>query len=43
MCEDDGQYVGWNRQHWTTHEALSASHALRLGEDAGLAAICGGE
>src|SRR6478735_1598922 len=39
VCEDDRQYVGWKGQRWTTHEALVESHALRMGEDAGLPAL----
>jgi hypothetical protein len=39
VCEDERQYVGWQGQRWTTHEALVESHALRLGEDAGLVAM----
>ncbi len=39
VCEDDRQYIGWRGQRWTTHEALAESHALRLGEDAGLFAL----
>ena len=39
VCEDERQYVGWNGQRWTTHEALADSHALRIGEDAGLPAM----
>ncbi|HET9452325.1 MAG TPA: hypothetical protein VFO83_15650 [Aggregicoccus sp.] len=36
VCEDERQYVGWNGQTWTTHEALAARYRLRLEEDAGL-------
>jgi hypothetical protein len=39
ICEDERQYVGWNGQRWTTHEALSANHSLRIGVDDGLLAI----
>jgi len=39
VCEDDRQYIGWNGQRWTTHEALAATHTLRIGEDAGLLAF----
>jgi hypothetical protein len=39
ICLDERQYVGWEGQAWTTHEALGARHALRIGEDAGLLAI----
>jgi hypothetical protein len=39
ICTDERQYVGWNGQTWTTHEALRASHSLRIGDDAGLLAI----
>jgi glyoxylase-like metal-dependent hydrolase (beta-lactamase superfamily II) len=39
ICEDERQYVGWDGQQWTTHEALAAGHRLRIGEDAGLLAI----
>jgi hypothetical protein len=34
--EDERQYVGWNGQTWTTHEALAAKYELRLEDDAGL-------
>ena len=36
VCEDDRQYVGWNGQRWTTHEALAKKYTLRIEEDAGL-------
>jgi hypothetical protein len=36
ICEDDRQYVGWNGQRWTTHDALRAKFALRIGDDDGL-------
>jgi hypothetical protein len=39
VCEDERQYVGWNGQRWTTHEALLETHALRLGADDGLPAL----
>lgn len=39
VCEDERQYVGWNGQQWTTHEALAATQTLRIGEDAGLPAL----
>jgi hypothetical protein len=39
ICEDERQYVGWEGQRWTTHEALATQHSLRIGEDAGLLAI----
>ena len=39
ICEDERQYVGWNGQRWTTHEALAARHALRIEDDAGLLGI----
>lgn len=39
VCEDDRQYVGWEGQRWTTHEALLQRFRLRVGEDAGLLAI----
>jgi hypothetical protein len=39
VCEDERQYVGWNGQTWTTHEALAAKYRLRLEDDAGLFGI----
>ena len=39
VCEDDRQYIGWNGQRWTTHDALAATHIVRIGEDAGLHAF----
>lgn len=36
VCEDERQYVGWNGQRWTTHEALARKYTLRIEEDAGL-------
>jgi hypothetical protein len=39
VCEDERQYVGWNGQAWTTHEALAAKYRLRIEEDAGLLGI----
>lgn len=39
VCEDDRQYVGWEGQRWTTHDALAASRRLRIEDDAGLLGI----
>ena len=39
ICEDERQYVGWQGQRWTTHEALAKRFALRLGVDEGLLGI----
>ena len=39
ICEDERQYVGWNGQLWTTHEALARQYSLRIGHDAGLFAL----
>lgn len=39
VCEDERQYVGWNGQTWTTHEALTAKYRLRLENDDGLLGI----
>lgn len=39
ICEDERQYVGWQGQTWTTHEALRARHTLRLADDGGLLGI----
>ena len=36
VCEDERQYVGAHGQTWTTHEALKASYALRLQDEAGV-------
>lgn len=33
ICEDERQYIGWNGQRWTTHEALATTHTLRIGTD----------
>lgn len=39
VCEDERQYVGWQGQAWTTHEALRARHGLRLEDDDGVLGI----
>lgn len=39
ICEDERQYVGWNGQTWTTHDALAQRHRLRIEDDAGLLGI----
>ena len=39
VCEDERQYIAWSGQRWTTHEALAATHSLRIGDDAGLHAL----
>jgi glyoxylase-like metal-dependent hydrolase (beta-lactamase superfamily II) len=39
VCEDDRQYVGWQGQTWTTHEALRERYALRLEDDEGVLGI----
>ncbi|NJO13574.1 MAG: MBL fold metallo-hydrolase [Gammaproteobacteria bacterium] len=39
VCEDERQYVGWEGQRWTTHDALAVRYSLRLGTDAGLPAL----
>lgn len=39
VCEDERQYVGWNGQEWTTHEALAARYRLRIEDDHGLLGI----
>ncbi len=36
VCEDERQYVGWQGQRWTTHEALAQRCSLRIGNDGGL-------
>jgi len=33
ICSDDRQYVGWSGQHWTTLQALQATHTVRLEVD----------
>lgn len=33
ICSDDRQYVGWQGQAWTTHEALAETHRNRLEMD----------
>ena len=39
VCEDERQYVGWNGQTWTTHEALAARYKLRVEDDDGLLGV----
>jgi hypothetical protein len=39
VCEDERQYVGANGQTWTTHEALKATHTLRMQDEAGVLGI----
>lgn len=39
VCEDERQYVGWNGQTWTTHEALADAYRLRIEDDEGLLGI----
>ena len=39
VCEDERQYVGWNGQAWTTHDALVAKYRLRVEVDDGLLGI----
>jgi glyoxylase-like metal-dependent hydrolase (beta-lactamase superfamily II) len=39
VCEDDRQYVSWEGQQWTTHQALKQKYRLRIGDDAGLLAM----
>lgn len=39
VCEDERQYVGALGQTWTTHDALKATHTLRLEDDDGLLGI----
>jgi hypothetical protein len=39
VCEDERQYVGWQGQRWTTHEALAQRYTLRLENDAGVLGI----
>jgi hypothetical protein len=39
VCEDDRQYVDWDGQHWTTHDALQRERTLRIADDAGLLGI----
>ncbi|GAB3384987.1 MBL fold metallo-hydrolase [Lysobacter fragariae] len=39
VCEDERQYVGWNGQAWTTHDALAAKYTLRIEDDNGLLGI----
>ena len=36
VCEDERQYVGWQGQRWTFHEALAARYRQGLEDDAGL-------
>jgi len=33
ICSDERQYVGWQGQAWTTHDALAATHRNRLEMD----------
>jgi glyoxylase-like metal-dependent hydrolase (beta-lactamase superfamily II) len=39
VCVDERQYVGWNGQAWTTHDALAAKYRLRIEQDDGLLGI----
>ena len=39
ICEDERQYVGWKGQSWTTHDALSRRHRVRLEDHFGLLAL----
>lgn len=39
VCDDERQYVGWNGQRWTTHQALAEAHCLRLEDEAGVLGI----
>ncbi|HEY0661433.1 MAG TPA: MBL fold metallo-hydrolase [Lysobacter sp.] len=39
VCEDERQYVGWQGQTWTTHEALGAKYKLRMEDDDGVLGI----
>lgn len=39
VCEDERQYVGWQGQRWTTHDALAQRFRLRVGDDDGLTAV----
>ena len=39
VCEDERQYVGAHGQTWTNHEALKASHTLRLQDESGVLGI----
>lgn len=39
VCEDDRQYVGWEGQQWTTHEALGEKFQQRIEDDDGLLAL----
>jgi hypothetical protein len=39
VCEDERQYVGARGQTWTTHEALKATHTLRMQDEAGVLGI----
>jgi glyoxylase-like metal-dependent hydrolase (beta-lactamase superfamily II) len=33
ICDDDRQHVGWDGQHWTTHDALAAELHVRIEAD----------
>jgi hypothetical protein len=39
ICTDERQYVGWNGQAWTTHEALGDKYQQRIEDDGGLLGI----
>jgi glyoxylase-like metal-dependent hydrolase (beta-lactamase superfamily II) len=39
ICADERQYVRWEGQAWTTHEALARTHRLRLAVDGDLLGI----
>jgi len=39
ICEDERQYVGWDGQSWTTHEALKETYSQRIEQESGLLAL----
>ncbi|HEV8690811.1 MAG TPA: hypothetical protein VGQ91_10980, partial [Ideonella sp.] len=39
ICEDERQYVGWQGQRWTTHEAMRERFTLRMEDDGGVLGI----
>ena len=39
VCVDDRQHVGWDGQHWTTHDELAAELHVRIEDDDGLLGV----
>jgi hypothetical protein len=39
ICADDRQYIGWDGQAWTTHDAIAETHQARIEFDGDLLGI----